>query len=108
MSQTPPAKPLPVLAHARPEAQAVINPPWTDADVQALRDYISRNGNFLAYLAARAPKVETGSLEQAALTGARHAGFEDLFNVLVTMATTPNVAEQSPFIGNDDAPEAGT
>lgn len=89
----------------KPEALAIVDPVWEDADIQALRDYIGRNPRFLQYLAARVPKIEVGTMEQAALLGARHAGYEELFSVLAGMVSQNNVSEKSPFIGNEPESE---
>lgn len=74
---------------------------WTQSEVDGLQQYITRNPQFLVYLASRCPKIEGKTVEEIALSGARHQGFEDLFAILVTMTSEPIASDSSQFLTDE-------
>lgn len=101
MSQAPQKPPLPpnpvAYANTRPEALKVYDVPWEDADIQALRDYLLRNPRFLVYLGCRVPKIDGETMEQVALSGKKHDGFEECFSIIQSMTDRPVDNEKSPY-----------
>lgn len=95
--QAPKPKLKPVV---KPEAYTV-HPPilWQDGDMLALRQFISDNPKFLVYLADRTPRISDKSLDDATITGLKHSGYEELFQVLRSMTEeTTSPQEDSPYI----------
>lgn len=75
---------------------------WTAQDAVRLHDYISRNPNFLEELKGRMPKIETSTVEGTAMSGARHAGAEDLMRALEEMQSEQADEAKSAFVGTED------
>lgn len=87
-----------------PKAESMTVTPmikWEDAEASAFRTFLDRSKSFLPYLASQVPRIKTTSLEEAALTGARHAGYEELFRVLASMTGEQEQTVKSPYITED-------
>lgn len=76
---------------------------WTNNDLSALSEYLGANPKFLEELRSRVPKIVHDTMEEAALTGNRHAGAEDIIKEIVSMANDSSSASANgpKFIGSE-------
>ncbi len=73
-------------------------PNWTDGDAIALRTFLHDNPSFIKTLEESLPSIEGSTVEQAAITGSRHAGGEAIIKRIESMANTRTTKEKNDFI----------
>lgn len=71
---------------------------WNDQDAAGLSSYIAKHPKFLEELETRVPEIKTETTEGTAMSGARHAGAEDIIKAIKDMMGDQSDVRTTPFI----------
>jgi hypothetical protein len=69
---------------------APVGIPWSPSEAAAVNEFLNTEvgRKWLGIMAVRKPRIDMGSTERAALSGAFAAGYESVFNVMAETRTT--------------------
>jgi uncharacterized protein YigA (DUF484 family) len=71
---------------------------WKSQDAAALHKYLSDHPEFLAELKSHAPQIKTTTVEETAMTGAKHSGAEDILAQIEDMRRSNIDPQGTQFI----------
>lgn len=71
---------------------------WNANDAASLDKYLADHPRVIEELESRMPEIKTETVDGTAMSGARHAGAEDLLKALLGMRSQGPEAEGAGFI----------